>query len=302
VNTPDEQSVGIGVALLCGVVLGSAVAVSRFAYDAGASAVVVALGRSVVMITMLLIGLALTRQSLHLPRELRPLVVVNGVLMGVMTYGNIGAVEFIPVGLAALLFFTFPIVIAVLVIALRIEHVTVAKLGAILVAFTGLALMLGVSVGEVDGRGTALALMGSFATAVNAILVGRYFRSVNVFVVTLHFSIVTLVFLVMLALFVVPVRLPETGTGWGGLLGVALFQAVGTPLYFYAIAKVGALKTAMAINIQPVTSIVEAWILFDEVLAALQALGGGLVLIAIGFMQWIDLRRKSDPGSDETAA
>ena len=43
-------------------------------------------------------------------------------------------------------------------------------------------------------------------------------------------------------------------------------------------------------NIQPVTSIFEAWALFDEMLGLLQALGGAIVLLSIAFMQWADLR------------
>ena len=45
---------------------------------------------------------------------------------------------------------------------------------------------------------------------------------------------------------------------------------------------------------QLATERTEAWILFDEVLSFLQAIGGGLVLASIGVMQWMDLRRESD--------
>jgi drug/metabolite transporter (DMT)-like permease len=163
---------------------------------------------------------------------------------------------------------------------------------ATLAAFVGLAIMLGVSVGNADGRGMSLSLMGSVATAVNAILVARHFRQVDVLALTLHFSAAAMVFLALLAALFGEVRLPGTTGGWGGMVGVATLQAMGTPLYFYAITKIGALKTGMVTNIQPVTSIFEAWVLFDEVLGVLQALGGALVLFAIGIMQWADLRKR----------
>lgn len=285
-----EEFNGLALALLCGVILGTAVTVSRFAYDGGASGIVVAVCRSAVMSSALFIVVKLMRRSLRLPRKLIALCLINGVLMGVMTYGNIGAVEFISVGLAALLFFTFPAIIAVFVIVLRIEHVTPLKALALGIAFFGLAIMLDASLGNVDGRGVALSLMGACATAVNAILVGRYFKQVDPFVISLYFSAVAFVFLLFLALTVAEVRLPVTPGGWGGILGVALLQSVGTPLYFAAIGKIGALKTGIVTNIQPVTSIFEAWALFDEVLALLQALGGAIVLLSIAFMQWADLR------------
>ena len=41
----------------------------------------------------------------------------------------------------------------------------------------------------------------------------------------------------------------------------------------------------MATNIQPVVAIIAAWILFNETLAPIQALGGAIVLTAIVVMQ-----------------
>jgi len=86
----------------------------------------------------------------------------------------------------------------------------------------------------------------------------------------------------LVVIFVMEMRMPTNAVGWSGMVGVAVLQAIGAPLYLFAIAKVGALKTGMATNIQPVTAIFEAWVLFDEVLGALQALGGALVLFVPG--------------------
>lgn len=286
------QIVGLALALLAGVFLGSAVAVARFAYDGGASGVVVAATRTTLMITCIAIGLLVTGRTLRLPPGLMKLAVLNGVLMTAMTYGNIGAVEFISVGLAALLFFTFPILIAVIVTVFRIEPANPMKLFCIVLAFTGLAMMLGASVGDADWRGVAFSLVAAVATAINAVLVARHFGRVNVFVMTFHFGWISLVVLAVIGLTLADVRLPETPGGWGGLFGVAVLQGSAMPMYLFAISRIGALKAGMFTNIQPVTSIVEAWILFGELLGLLQALGGLLVLGSIGLMQWADLRRR----------
>lgn len=287
----DNSGHAFAVALVAGAILGTAVVVSRYAYDGGASGIVVAMVRSVIMAVAVAIGLKVAGISWRLPRDLIGIAAVNGTLMAAMTYGNIGAVEFISVGLASLLFFTFPIIIAVLVIALRIERVRPPKLAAIGLAFIGLAIMLGASLGNVDIRGTILSLVAAFATAINAILVVRYFRTTNVFVATLHFSLYGLFVLVCIACLFADVRLPQTASGWAGVFGVGVLQTIGTPMYLYAIARIGALKAGMATNVQPVAAIAEAWLLFGEVLTLPQAFGGVLVLAAIGIMQWLDLRR-----------
>lgn len=249
------------------------------------------------MVLVLGIGLKLTGHRWPLPKRLVPLAMLNGFLMAIMTYGNIGAVEYIPIGLAALLFFTFPVMIAIILLVFRLEEIKPVKLLSIAIAFVGLAIVLNESISHVDWRGPALSLSAAAATALNAIIFARYFKNINVFITTFHFSVYALLSLCLLALFmsytsIGDVRPPLTLSGWLGALGVGVLQGIGTPMYLYAILRIGALKTAMVTNIQPLTSVTEAWVIFDEVLSLLQALGGALVLAAIALMQWGDLKEE----------
>ena len=91
----------------------------------------------------------------------------------------------------------------------------------------------------------------------------------------------------------VAVRMPAGGAGWLGAIGVGVLQTIGTPMYIYCIARIGALRTGMGTNVQPVAAIALAWLLFGELLTAAQAVGGAIVLFAIAGMQWTDLRRQS---------
>ncbi|MGR8921078.1 MAG: DMT family transporter [Gammaproteobacteria bacterium] len=291
-NERDAGTPALLLAVAAGIVLGTAVVVSRYAYDGGASGIVVAIVRSLIMAGGIAAGLALAGVPWRLPRGLLRLAVLNGALMALMTFGNIGAVEFISVGLTSLLFFTFPILIALLVVVLRMEQVRPAKLAAIGLAFSGLTLMLGASLGTADLRGIALALMAALATAVNAIVLVRHFRHTNVFVATLHFSLYGLVVLCLIAALFAEARLPLTASGWAGVVGVGVLQTIGTPMYLYAIARIGALKAGMATNVQPVAAIALAWLLFGELLSVAQAAGGAIVLGAVALMQWLDLRQQ----------
>ena len=289
---PDRtQVIWAAIALVSGVIFGSAVTVSRFAYDGGASGIFVATSRTLIVIVVLASAIKLSRLSWSLPRSIVPLVIVSGVLMTGSTYGVIGAVEFISVGLTSLLFFTFPVIIAVIVMALRIEQFSASKLFAIVLAFIGLTAMLESSIGNVDWRGTAFALVAAVTTAVNTIVIAHYFQRISVLVLMLHLSIVTLIVLLLIAVVIGDLRLPNGPSGWGGVFGVSVFHALGMPMFYAAVARIGALKASMAINVQPVTSIFEAWVLFGEVLSILQAAGGTLVLASIALMQWIDLRK-----------
>ena len=290
-NNPKTNMRGFFCALLAGTLLAGAAVVSRYAYDGGIDAVSLVTIRTFIVVVFLWLALLITKIDYTLSRDLLKPTIVNGILFVLMTLGYLGSIKFIPVGLATLIFFTFPVMIAVLVFMFGIEKVTLSKLVAIIVAFSGLIVMLGASSEAIDWRGGALALMGAVATAFNAIQIRQHFGAQNAFVTAFHISCFSLITLIVICLFFGSLNLPTSRTGWAGTLGVGLFQSGGTPLYLYAISRIGALKAGMAVNIQPVVAVIAAWMLFSEVLEFPQAVGGGIVLLAIVAMQVIDYKK-----------
>jgi len=282
--------VGVLLGLLAATGLGLAVAVSRYAYDGGTNGVTVATTRAVVMTIGLALFCTLSGRSLRLPlRQWLPCAGL-GALTAMMFYGNVGAVEFIPVGLAALLFFTYPPMIAVINVLVVREPLSAPKLAAVAIAFAGLALMLGVSVRSVDARGVALALGAAVATAWNAVWLARRAGQLDTFVVTFHMAFVAALLLLALALAGGFVVWPHSAQGWLGLIGVVVLQASSVPLYFLSLVRIGALKSGVITNLQPLVSILAALLLFGEILTPVQFLGGGLVLAGVWLMQWADSR------------
>jgi DME family drug/metabolite transporter len=215
-----------------------------------------------------------------------------GVLMSMMAYGNIAAVQYIPVGLTALLFYTFPPIVALIGVTVLGERPSASKVVALVVAFAGLALMLGVSLERVDLRGMALALGAGVSTAWHAVWLARKVAFVDPLVLTFHMACVAALILgCALALAGGP-TMPVTARGWAAGLAVVGLQATALPVYFAAIARVGALKCSMVANVQPVASIVAAYFLYAEVLGRAQLAGGACVLGGIALMQWSDARRR----------
>ena len=263
---------------------------ARFAYEGGTNGLTVATVRAVTMALVLWLYCRLSGRPLKLPRATLLNLLGLGVLMAAMIYGNIGSVEFIPVGLAALTFFTYPPMIAVISITFAGERVSPLKLAAVAIAFLGLALMLGVSLQVVDPRGVALALLAAVATAWNAVWLARRAGHVDPFVLTCHLSWVAALILLAVALGAGQIAWPVTAGGWAGLVGVVALQGSAMPIYFLALGRIGALKSGVITNLQPVVSISAAYLLFGEVLTPLQFGGGALVLGGILLMQWAGRR------------
>ena len=281
---------GIAFALLSSIGLGVAIAIARYAYEGGTNGLTVATFRSLALTAVLYAYCRATGRSLGLGRADRRRCTWLGVCMAMGFYGNVGAVEFISVGLAALLFFTFPPLIALLQAVLDRSWPPLAKAVALATAFGGLATMLGASLGASDPRGVALALGAAIAVALNSVGILRSVGHVHPLVSMFHMALTSAVVLVVAALATDSVQLPVSRVGWAAMLVVIALQCMSLPLFFVAITRIGALKSAMLANIQPVTSIVAARVLFGELLAAAQLAGGAMVLAGILLMQWHDGR------------
>ena len=74
--------------------------------------------------------------------------------------------------------------------------------------------------------------------------------------------------------------------GSGSRCSVA--DRISLPLFYLALPKVGALKAGMVVNLQPVVSIVAAYLLFAEIMTLVELAGGAMVLLGIWMMQRLD--------------
>ena len=148
--------------------------------------------------------------------------------------------------------------------------------------------------------GMALLLRGDFAQGGNALLgdalgvvtaifyaayqltVTRARKSQSTARIMAASGVITALILLPLALLSGERFLPETGTGWLLLVGLALIsQAGGQSLIAYAMAHLPATFSSVGLLFQPVVAAALAWVLLGEALTALAIGGGVLVLIGI---------------------
>lgn len=283
---------GYIAAVACSLGLGLAVAVARLAFEGGTNGVSVAVLRAWLLVGMVGVFCLATGRGLRLPwRQWRHCLWL-GLLMSMMFYGNIAAVQYIPIGLAALLFFTYPTMVAVGSALVDWRLPAASRLLALGVAFAGLALMLGVSLEAIHPVGVLLSLGAALTTAVNVIGSARVLPTGDRWVMFWHMALIAALTLLAIGIGRDALLLPVTPTGWGGMIGVAVVQAASIPLFYVALGAIGPEKSTMFNNLQPVVSIAAAYLIFGELLSPAQFTGAFLVIGGIALMQWFDLRRR----------
>ncbi len=289
----SDARLGLVFAIISSIGLGLAIAVGRLAFEGGTDGLTIAMTRCWFGAVLVAIYLKARGTSLFMPKAFRIHAVILGLLMVQMTWGNVTSVAYIPVGLAALLFFVYPPLVAVFVAVLDRRPPGLVKVLAVGTAFAGLAVMLGVRFESLDWRGVALGLGAGIACAMNVVWVSRKNTGiVDPMVVVFWMSIVAGTALTVGVILNGGWTVPKTTGGWIGLWGVVLLQGASIPLYFAAIARGGPEHIAVLNNLQPVASIAAAWVLFSEVLTIERVLGAAMVLGGILLMQLQDRTRQ----------
>jgi drug/metabolite transporter (DMT)-like permease len=193
-----------------------------------------------------------------------------------------GALSRIDAGLLSLLVFTFPVIVAVAAVALGRERMTRRRAGALAVALGGTALFVG-STGAVDVLGVALGL-GAAVLYSAYILVSEG--------VAKRMSPMMLATLVCTgaatALTVATVALGEfrpgelSLAGWWWLLCLAGISTVAAiSLFFAGLKRVGPTTSSILATVEPLATVVLAFVVFGDTISALGLAGAALIVLAV---------------------
>jgi drug/metabolite transporter (DMT)-like permease len=272
---------GSSLVLISATAFGLVTTQSRLAYDAGSNPLTVVLVRNVAFAAIFGLFLVVRGRNMRLPRPTLLATFWMAALLLLMSVGYLGAVAYIPVGIAALIYFTFPFYVAILSSLAGREPMTLSKGLALAVAFIGLALTLGPDVESLDWRGVACALAAAVAFGTAIAFGGTVMRQNDAFAINVLTNAWMAVALGIYMVAANGIVLPNTRLGFIGLGGATLCYLVAFTAWFLSLRLVSPIRVAVMFNVEPIVSITAAWLVLDERLAPAQLFGGVLVIAAI---------------------
>ncbi|MDD9877616.1 MAG: DMT family transporter [Magnetovibrio sp.] len=291
-----SQTPGLITAAIAAASLGLVTTGVRLAYDGGMSpATLIAFRVAVGVVATAAVATAM-RRRLRLPENtLWPtLGVTAGSLM--IAFGYMTSVFFIPVSLAALIFYLYPIIVlAISAMASRRlpGSVTAAAFAA---AFGGLAMALGPSLEELDWRGLAFALTAAFGGTLFMFAGARASRRMDAVVLTFFTQLIGLPIVAAVMVIDGGPAMPDTAGGWTGLAVASAAYIVGVILQMVAVRLADPAPVSMVSNLEPLVTLILAAVVLGELLSATQYAGGGLVLAAILIAGWVTAKHDANPG------
>ena len=284
--TGTSSGAGEAVAFASAIVFATGITLVAAIYEDGANVHAVNLSRVLTFAVVMALTVAIRRMSPVLPPGQAIRCVLVGLLFCGEIYGLLSSVRYIPVGLAMLIMYTYPLMIAIAGWLSGTESFTVDRLLAILAAFAGLALALHAPDAEIDWRGVAWAFFTAVTFSALLIVSGRTMRNVDRRILMLYLTGTAAVIVGGVSLTLVSLQWPRTHQGWT-LLGASTgLYVIASTLLYAAIKMIGPFRTAIIDNSAPIWAIVLAALLLGQRLNAVQLFGGALVIGAVLLVQF----------------
>jgi drug/metabolite transporter (DMT)-like permease len=307
------DSVGVVFIVVAAIGFGTLGPLARFASDAGFTAVSFALWRATVsviaLVAFLAVGVALGRVPSTRLRDISrvewlQLAAMGGFVAGT-TLSLFLAFERTTIATALIVFYTFPAWVAIAAVPVFGEHLGARKVGAIALSGVGLVMLLAAPTpggAGIDPVGVGLALVASLCQTGFALVGAGGFRSVpplqSATLLRLFAAAIYAVFLVPLLLLLgqgsVITDPVGSGDAWALILTAGVIgAAIPAVLIIAGYRRLGPTRGAVLMLAEPVTGVILAAMLLAEQPTLVQLVGGVLVLVGAGVVQFAPVSRPS---------
>jgi len=269
------------MAVLSAVCYGAALPLSRLAYDHGSNALTILTLRFLAVALIVGLWLRVTGGSFAVSTRGMLASALVGVCFISVSGGTLVSVSYIPVNLAVLVFYTYPMMTLLVVSAMERRRPGIAELVAVTLALLGVALAIQVSFEHLNAAGVAFALLAAVGAATTFIVAARALPSVGTKLMSWYACSVAFVGGAAMTLGLDAVAIPDTAFGIGLIAIIITIFATAVVAMFVGVKLIGPVRSATLLCLEPVTAIFVAVLVLGEHLKAGQWLGAALVGIAM---------------------
>jgi len=278
---PQSRLTELGPGLVAATTFALSDVFSKVALIAGMDPLSLATFRSVFSVVFMLGWLWLQPPPVPYTARQRWIALGIGVLFAGVVFGLFKAFELVTVPVAILTYFIYPLLTGIIGALIGVDKLGWRGAAAAIVAFFGLALIVGAQPGAVALSGIAFALgAGCLRTAVllisRAALAGADSR-----LLSWYSQLSSTAIFVLVSLATWNWHAPQTGAGWFALMVVSITVTIAVLTLFISINRIGPFRSALIMNLEPLIATIISAPLLGEYMTAWQVLGGAIMLGAL---------------------
>ena len=220
-------------------------------------------------------------------RKVAQLMLIGGCGQALITYLSLHALEYIPVGPLAFLFYTYPAWVALLAAIRRTERLTTVRIAALTLALVGVTIMVGAPRERLNAIGVTLAVASAILYSVYLPALEQVQREVPAFVATFFLVAGAAITFVVAALFAGGLTFPRSGQVWAN---ITLLAVVSTVVAFSALIKgvavLGPVRTSIIATVEPFFTAILGVVVLGSRFTVSTLVGGVLIGTAILIIEW----------------
>ncbi len=273
---------GVGVAAFGALVISVANVTAPIYYGAGGDAASLLFFRYLALVALTGGWIVATRRPLRLKLRDRVNVYATGIVYVVGGGSLLASFAYIPVSLAVLIFYTFPLLTVVIDALAGGPRPRPLHIFCLVAALGGLSLALGGSVGEINLHGVGFGFLAALGVSGSFVMRGRLCGHLDGAATTFHMALAGLAGAAIIVFLTGgPAALPaEIGPLIAAITSTIAF-ALAVGAMFAAVDWIGARSAATIMNLEPVLTMALAHALLSEDLSPMQIVGAGVVIAAV---------------------
>ncbi len=284
--------IGILCAISSAIFFSVSLITARSSYDYGCNPQTVILTRFVLLAVLMFLWNSRFRKNIQLPQKDALFCTLLGVTYFVGIGSYLMSVSYLPVSLAVIIFYTFPILVALSSAVISRRWPGLLEISAFLIAFFGLTIALDVKLVGLQTTGLIFAMCASLGITLNMLGGGYLVQRMPATVLNYYQSITVCILASIVLIFSGGPAMPQTSYGWLVFSIMLISFTIAFISIYAALRLVGAVLTSNVMNLEPVATILFAVVLLGEFMTPSHILGGSIVLAGIMLAQWSQVKVK----------
>ncbi|AZR72113.1 hypothetical protein BBF96_01115 [Anoxybacter fermentans] len=282
--------------IISSIFFGALPLLTQIGYEGGANVVSILAIRFSIAAVLIWFYLWLTKVKIKVDlKQLFILAVVAIFGYGVMVFSYFLSLQYIPSSLAAMILFTYPVIVTYLSAILLNSPITKVKVIALVLVTIGVLLM---SWGEVDFHpfGIFLAFIAALFYAIYIVYLGSsYTFQLEPRVLTAFIILFSAIFFMILGVIRGDLIFAISGFAWLAIIIMAIFSTIFAIMIFYSgVQKIGPALAAIISAVEPITVMILGVMILEEKVRFIQLLGSLLILSGVIYVQKCSSKPKID--------
>ncbi len=206
------------------------------------------------------------------------LLLAAGIFQGVAAYLYMTAVQNLSAGLAAILFYTYIVWVAVWGFAFYKERLRIPGFVGIALALMGLIMIVGVSWGKISTMGVFMGLAAGLSLSGFVMTSNAGMKKLEPIVASAIICLFSSLFLLLQGGATGALEFQMSALGWQACVATGVFTSIALFTFMAGMKMVGSTTASVLCTAEPVTAVILSALLLSQNITAWQLVGGLVIL------------------------